>query len=287
MKYRHRYHAGNFADVHKHVTLLALIAALQRKDKGFLYLDTHAGRGAYDLSTPTAEAQAGVARLAACAPVAAELRAYLAALDALRARLQQPHLYGGSPLLALQALRPQDRAVLLELQGGEAHHLEQNLARLVTALPPDAAQARVERADGWQRLRAHLPPRERRGLTCLDPPYEESGADFAAVSHALLECLQRFPTGVVLAWYPIKDERETRAWLAAVAATLRAPLLVSELWLFPRDSRVALNGSGLVIANAPHRMLEATQLWLPELCSHLARHPGAGSSARMLSQSAP
>jgi 23S rRNA (adenine2030-N6)-methyltransferase len=287
MKYRHRYHAGNFADVHKHVALLALIGALQRKDKGFLYLDTHAGRGAYDLSTPTAEAQAGVARLGACTPAAAELRAYLAALASLRAALQQPHLYGGSPLLALQALRRQDRAVLIELQGGEAHRLQENVAQLAATQATGAARAQVERGDGWQRLRAHLPPRERRGLSCLDPPYEDSGADFAAVGHALAECLRRFPTGVVLAWYPIKEERESRAWLSGLAGSLSAPLLVSELWLFPRDSRVALNGSGLLIANPPHRILEAMQLWLPELCALLTQHPGAGSSARMLSQSTP
>jgi 23S rRNA (adenine2030-N6)-methyltransferase len=286
MKYRHRYHAGNFADVHKHVALLALLQALQRKDKGFLYLDTHAGRGAYDLSSPTAEAQAGVARLEARTAAAAELRAYLGALQALRTGLQQPHLYGGSPLLALQALRSQDRALLMELQGAEAHRLEENVARLARA-QPHGARVRVQRGDGWQGLRAHLPPHERRGLTCLDPPYEESSADYAALAQGMLECLRRFPTGVVLAWYPIKEEREVRAWLGAVAATLSAPLLASELWLFPRDSRVALNGSGLLIANPPHLILEGMQTWLPELCAHLAQHEGAGSSARMLSQSAP
>jgi len=287
MKYRHRYHAGNFADVHKHVALLALIQALQRKDKGFLYLDTHAGRGAYDLSTPTAEAQAGIARLEGRTLAAAELREYRAALAGLRTALEQPHLYGGSPLLALQALRSQDRALLIELQGGEAHRLEENVARLAQARPQGSARVRVERGDGWQGLRAHLPPRERRGLTCLDPPYEESDADYAALAQALLECLRRFPTGVVLAWYPIKEERAIRAWLGALAVMLSAPVLASELWLFPRDSRVALNGSGLLIANPPHRILESMQAWLPELCSHLAQHPGAGSSARMLSQSAP
>ena len=114
MKYRHSYHAGNFADVHKHVTVLALLTALKKKDKGFFYLDTYAGRGSYDLSTPTAESAAGIGRLARRAPVAQELLDYARALDALRAAFKQRHLYGGSPLLAVGALRPQDRAVLLD-----------------------------------------------------------------------------------------------------------------------------------------------------------------------------
>jgi 23S rRNA (adenine2030-N6)-methyltransferase len=284
MKYRHSYHAGNFADVHKHVTLLTLIGALQKKDKGFLYLDTHAGRGSYDLSSPTAEAAAGIGRLAQAVHAAEELRAYAGALDALRAQLKQRHLYGGSPLLAVGALRPQDRAVLIELEGAEAHSLEQSLAGLAAARGTALAQVRVERGDGFQRLKAWLPPPERRGLTFIDPPYEEPG-EFARVSAALAEGLRRFPTGVQAAWYPIKDERTTRAWQAGCARTLAAPTLVSELWLFRRDSRVALNGSGLLIVNPPHLLLERMQVWLPELLATLRSSADAGSSARMLSES--
>jgi 23S rRNA (adenine2030-N6)-methyltransferase len=284
VKYRHRYHAGNFADVHKHVTLLALLAALQKKAKGFLYLDTHAGRGAYDLSSPSAEARAGIGRFEEHPRAAAELRAYAAALAQLRSTFRQRHFYGGSPLLAVQALRAQDRAVLIELQGPEAHVLDESVAALVAA---HGTQARVERGDGLQRLKAYLPPPERRGLTFIDPPYEETQADFAAVTAALAQALRRFPTGIAMAWYPIKEERQTRAWHAVAARTLTAALLVSELWLFPRDSRVALNGSGLLILNPPHQLLERMQLWLPELVAALGDGPDAGSSARMLSQSPP
>ena len=282
MKYRHRYHAGNFADVHKHVTLLALLAALQKKDKGFLYLDTHAGRGAYDLSSPSAEARAGIGRFEDYPVAAEELRAYAAALARLRTTFGQRHFYGGSPLLAVQALRPQDRAVLIELQGPEAHVLHASVAALGTA---GGGNARVERDDGLQRLKAHLPPPERRGLTFIDPPYEDTQADFTAVTAALAEALRRFPTGLAMAWYPIKEQRQTRAWHAVVARTLSAPVLASELWLFRRDSRVALNGSGLLILNPPHLLLERVQVWLPELVAALGNGPDAGSSARMLSQS--
>jgi 23S rRNA (adenine2030-N6)-methyltransferase len=284
MKYRHSYHAGNFADVHKHVALLALLSALERKDKGFLYLDTHAGRGSYDLSTPTAEAAAGIGQLTHAHFEAAELRAYAQALTQLRAALKHPHLYGGSALLARVVLRPQDRAVCIEQQGGEAHLLEQDMATLAARAP--GPQVRVERADGYQRLKAYLPPPERRGLTFIDPPYEEQ-EDFARVTDALAQSLKRFPTGVAAAWYPIKDERSTRIWQAGCARAVAAPLLASELWLFRRDSRVALNGSGLMIMNPPHLLLERMQVWQPELVRALHGSADAGSSAAMVSESAP
>jgi 23S rRNA (adenine2030-N6)-methyltransferase len=285
MKYRHSFHAGNFADVHKHVTLLALLEALGRKDKGFQYLETHAGRGAYDISTPTADAAAGIVRFAQASPEAAELRAYAQALARIRAALGQRLLYPGSPLLALAALRPQDRAVFVELQGSEVNALQHTVADYAQQHDGPPPQVRVERGDGYARLRAWLPPAERRGLTFIDPPYEQTAEDFGAVSEALAEGLRRFPTGVMAAWYPIKDERSTLAWQHACAQTLPVPLLASELWLYPRDSRVALNGSGMLIANPPHQLLERMQHWLPQLQQMLATQPAAGSSVRMLSQS--
>jgi 23S rRNA (adenine2030-N6)-methyltransferase len=282
MKYRHSFHAGNFADVHKHVTLLALIGALQRKDKGFLYLETHAGRGAYDISTPTADAAGGIGRLAGAQATAPEIGAYLARLADLRTQLKQRHLYPGSPLLALASLRTQDRAVLVELQGSEVNALNHTLADYAQAHGGAGAHVQVERGDGYARLRAWLPPPERRGLTFIDPPYEQTGADFTAVTQALAEGLRRFPTGVMAAWYPIKDERAASAWQQACRRALNVPLLASELWLFPRDSRVALNGSGLLVANPPHQVLEHMQQWLPQLQAALSTAPAAGSRACML-----
>jgi 23S rRNA (adenine2030-N6)-methyltransferase len=290
MKYRHSFHAGNFADVHKHVALLALIAALKKKDKGFLYLDTHAGRGSYDLSSPSAEAAAGIGRFAAAAHAAAELREYAALLASYRGRIARPQALPGSPLLALSALRAQDRAVLIEVLAAEARALEQSVAALQAPAGEvsrgEAARAQVERGDGFARQRAFLPPPERRGLTFLDPPYEETQQDFTQLTTALAEGLRRFPTGVFAAWYPIKEARQTDAWLAACAGALRAPLLASELWLYPRDARVALNGSGLLIVNPPWQILERMQVWLPELQACLAVGPDGGSRARMVTQSA-
>jgi 23S rRNA (adenine2030-N6)-methyltransferase len=281
MKYRHSFHAGNFADVHKHVALLALLTALKRKDKGLLYLDTHAGRGSYDLSSLTEEAAAGIGRFALSAHAAQELRDYATVLARYRAGRAAWQRYPGSPLLAAAALRAQDRAVLIERLGPEAQALER---ALTAAMPPrsERPRVRVECGDGFERLRAWLPPPERRGLTLLDPPYEESQQDYMRLAAALVQGLRRFRTGVFVAWYPIKDEHGTAAWRAHCAHVLRAPVLSSELWLYPRDARVALNGSGLLIVNPPWLILERMQLWLPELQACLAVGAGGGCSARML-----
>jgi 23S rRNA (adenine2030-N6)-methyltransferase len=280
MKYRHSYHAGNFADVHKHVTLLALLSALQRKDKGFLYLETHSGRGAYERSS--SEADAGIARLNVTPNSAEELQRYVAAVAEYRTQQRSARAYPGSPLLAARELRPQDRAVFVELLHPEARALEQALAY--------CPGARVEQGDGFDRLRAWLPPAERRGLTLIDPPYEETSHDFERVSAAITEALRRFQTGVIAAWYPIKDEREISAWQTRlVRGGLSGETLAAELWLYPRDSRVALNGSGMLIVNPPYLLAERMRVWLSELQAQLAHGLGGldtgrtgGSSIRTL-----
>jgi 23S rRNA (adenine2030-N6)-methyltransferase len=286
MKYRHSFHAGNFADVHKHVTLLALLGALKRKDTAFLYLDTHAGRGSYDLSSPSAESAEGIARFALARHGAPELRDFAARLAQFRGLPGQRYGYPGSPLLAARELRPQDRAVFIEWLGSEAQALEAAVAALVRERGAEAPHLLVQRGDGFERLRAFLPPQERRALTFIDPPYEQSAEDFSRLTAALAEGLRRFPRGVFAAWYPVKEQRRVSAWQASGLRTLAAPILVSELWMHARDSRVGLNGSGLLVANPPYRTLERMQEWLPELRACLASDPAAGAEARMLAQSA-
>jgi len=278
MKYRHTFHAGNFADVHKHVTLLALLAALKRKEKGFLYFDTHAGRGGYDLSgagaSGGAEAASGVGRLGELR--AEELRDYAAMLARVRAARGSSRFYPGSPLIALGELRAQDRAVLVEWQGAEA----QALRAAVGELP----RARIEQGDGLKLLRATLPPPERRALVFIDPPFEETREEFSRVTAAVADGLRRFATGVFAVWYPIKEQRVTSAWHGSWARAVAVPTLASELWLYPRDSRVALNGSGLLIVNPPWQIEEAMREWLPELAAALGAGSAGGSEVRMLSQ---
>jgi 23S rRNA (adenine2030-N6)-methyltransferase len=256
LRYRHRFHAGSFADVHKHVTLLALLTALQRKDSGFLYLETHAGGGAYDLTRPNTEAM----RTAD-------------ALERLRTQLGNGRAYPGSPLLAAAQLRPQDRAVLFELVPSEARALARALHGFT--------RARVEEANGFERLRACLPPRERRSLIFIDPPYEER-TDFENVAKGCEQALQRLRSAIVAAWYPIKDARTSAAWLARLAQRVDCENLVSEWWLYPRDSRVALNGSGLVILNPPYQFAARMHLWLPELHAQFKSAGAGGWSVRTL-----
>ena len=252
---------------------------MQRKEKGFLYLETHAGRGAYDLSQGGVEAEGGVSRFSATTNNSEELQRYAARLEEYRARQGSRRAYPGSPLLAASELRPQDRGVLVELVPAEARALELAVA--------DDSRLRVEQGDGFDRLRGWLPPAERRGLTFIDPPYEETSRDFERVTGAIVEALRRFPTGVVAAWYPVKEERDIATWQSALARALEGPAhrcetLVGELWLYPRDSRVGLNGSGMLIVNPPYLLAERMRVWLPELQAQLDAGQAGGTSIRLL-----
>lgn len=267
MKYRHQYHAGNFADVHKHVQLLEVLEALTRKDKGLLFVDTHAGRGGYSLhpgdTQHPAEWQSGVARLLAAAPKHAALARYR---DMVAQGVHGGSLdYPGSPLLALRVLRAVDRAVFFETQRDEAGGLRKVLDA--------AARVRVESADGFAGLRALLPPPERRGCVLIDPPYEER-ADFARVHDAMVDALQRFPTGVLLAWLPVKLRGDFDVWFASLGRAVPRAMLASLLWVHPPDSRAALNGSALVVVNPPYLLEQRLREWLPELLETLGAPQG-------------
>ena len=277
MKYRHQYHAGNFADVHKHVLLLDVLAAMARKDKGYLFADTHAGRGEYDLhpgdSEHPAEWQSGAAKLLAAAPRHESLVRYR---DQVAAGVHGGSLrYPGSPLLAARALRAIDRAVFFETQRDEAGNLRKVL--------PAAARVRVEGSDGFAGLRALLPPPERRGCVLIDPPYEER-ADFSRVQEAATDALARFEGAVLVLWLPVKLRSDFDQWLAQLVRALPRPVLASLLWLHPMDSRAALNGSALVVVNPPYLLEEAVRGWLPELRAALG---GPQSGCEVISPSGP
>ncbi|MGH8218349.1 MAG: 23S rRNA (adenine(2030)-N(6))-methyltransferase RlmJ [Steroidobacteraceae bacterium] len=265
--------------MHKHVALCALLQALTRKDKGLFYLDTHAGRGAYDLAS-SAEGRASAAaieRVIAASRPHPELAAYAHTVASWRAHTGRPDAYPGSPVIAAMQLRRQDRAELIELLPDEASALE----RAVSAWP----RARVETGDGFERLKAFLPPRERRGLTLLDPPYEQTREDHARIGTAIVEALGRFATGILALWYPIKDVRDTGAWLATLRPRIGRETLTSELWVHPCDSRVALNGSGLLIINPPYGVAERMRVWLPEL--HALLDPAGAGGCRLVPMESP
>jgi 23S rRNA (adenine2030-N6)-methyltransferase len=264
--------------VHKHVTLLSLIAALQRKDKGFLYLETHAGRGRYDLSSADtrqgAEARLGVDALHGAPGTCAPIAAYLAAIERACPRTPDARNYPGSPLLAAQALREQDRGWCCELQAAECRALE----RALHAYP----RMHCECVDGYQGLAAQLPPPERRALVLIDPPYEEQDDDLQRALAGIGTALRRLANALIVLWYPIKNERELAPWLTQLAATVPVPALVAELWIHPRDARVGLNGSGLLIINPPYQLDAEMQQWLPELGAALGATRQGGTLIRWI-----
>lgn len=272
MKYRHSFHAGNFADVHKHVILLALLAGLQRKEKGFLYLDTHAGAGRYDLGSPDthhgAEAKHGVSVLRSHATFTApELRDYVTSVASAAAALGGEQLYPGSPVLAAQALRVQDRGACFEILPPECRALERALGGF--------RRMQIHCEDGLKCFGAWLPPPERRALILIDPPYENAAADLDATLEAVRQIRGRLANAVIAIWYPIKDERLLTSWLARATQQLGAPALISELWVYPRDSRVSLNGSGVLLVNPPYQLDVRMREWLPELSTALdVQHQG-------------
>ncbi|HXN10007.1 MAG TPA: 23S rRNA (adenine(2030)-N(6))-methyltransferase RlmJ [Steroidobacteraceae bacterium] len=280
MKYRHAFHAGNFADVHKHVALCALLQAMQRKDTGLFYLDTHAGAGCYDLAAANshrgAEARHGVTPVLAAAGRlgAPELQHYCGLIRALRTQGGRPMAYPGSPWLAARLLRPQDRGLCCEWLPSECRALERALGGM--------RRMRTACADGYGQLRAVLPPRERRALVLIDPPYEEPGAELERALAAIGIVLERLANAVIALWYPIKDERALAPWLRRVAQQLQAPTLDLELWIHARDSRVGLNGSGLLVVNPPFQFEQDARTWQQELLVELDPAGRGGSSTRML-----
>jgi 23S rRNA (adenine2030-N6)-methyltransferase len=271
VNYRHEFHAGNFADVHKHVVLLALLDRLTRKPKPLFYLDTHAGRGWYDLTSPDAtrgnEWSNGIARLKGFAPVAEDLRRYVAAVTERGAGARR---YPGSPVLAAQRLRAGDRAVLVEQQAGEARALEHSMQghRGVSVLC----------GDGYAALSSHLPPRENRGLVLIDPPYESEN-EYRKVATAFQQALSRWPNGTVALWFPIKAGPDAQRLRTALRDSGLRKLLLLELSVKPPDSPLGLNGSGMIVANPPWQIDRELETAQDELQPELAA--GAGGSARV------
>lgn len=270
MNYRHAFHAGNFADVFKHAILLALLDALTAKDKPLCCFDTHAGRGGYRLddaeARKTGEWREGIGRLFDVPDPPAPLRRYL---DAIRACNPDGALraYPGSPLLAAQALRPNDRLVLCDTQGDETAALR--------ILFHDDARVHVHQRDGYVALNALLPPVEKRGLVMIDPPFEAQEGEFAAIETALARACARWPTGVYAVWYPIKSHRAIAPFHRHLAAGPFEKVLVAELLVQPDDSPLRLNGCGMLIANPPWKIDAVLAAMLPTLRSTLAQSPGA------------
>jgi 23S rRNA (adenine2030-N6)-methyltransferase len=278
LNYRHAFHAGNFADVFKHTLLLELLAALTAKPKPLCYLETHAGAGRYRLTgqeaEKTGEFRDGVQRLVASAAPPALFAPYLDLVRSCNPGVAPGslHHYPGSPWLAARCLRPSDRLVLCELQNAEFAELELEFAR-----DPRVA---LHRRDGYGALKGLLPPRERRGLILIDPPFESQAREFAAITAALEPALERFPDGTYAIWYPIKlrpPVRPFHRWLSNCGAKR---VLAAELLLHPDDSALRLNGCGLALINPPWRIEQRVEPLLRALLELLKQ--GRGGSQRLI-----
>jgi len=237
MNYRHAFHAGNFADVVKHLALVSILSYLKKKDAGFAVIDTHAGRGAYDLGGDEArrggEAAGGIERLRDVAGGPETLQTYLA--------LAHGRAYPGSPLIAAKLLRTQDRLTAIE------KHPEDYRALAATLAP--FRRARVVEADGYARLAALLPPPERRGLVLIDPPYEAPD-EFAQAARAAGAALARFATGIVAIWFPIKSPAAAAAFCGEVLAAGARKALRLDIRIDAKPER--LSAAGLLVINPPY-----------------------------------
>jgi len=280
MNYRHAFHAGNFADVHKHSVLVRILVHLRRKPAAFRVIDTHAGAGRYDLLAPepsrSGEWHDGIervweARRQQHGPDAL-LAPYLAAVVALNpdGRLR---IYPGSPLIVKYLLRPQDRLIACEIEPRSA-------AALAAALRGDA-RAKAVAIDGWTALGAYVPPKERRGLVLIDPPFEDA-ADFMRLSSALDAAYRKWPNGIYLMWYPIKDRAAPDALARRLQKLALPNVLRCELTLGPPRAEAGLVGSGLIVVNPPFTLEPDLRIFMPALRAALS--PRAASRIDWLAQ---
>lgn len=271
MNYLHHFHAGNHADVLKHIVLLQLMARLQQKPGGFLVLDTHAGAGLYDLNAVeakrTAEAEGGIRRLSEVSagvapPLVMEYRRLVESFGSGQ--------YPGSPAISVARLRPQDRYLGCEAVPAVQRELSRHLNNMGVA-----GKVRTQLGDGLAALKANLPPPERRGLILIDPPYEQQGEREAIVA-AMEAGLRRFETGIYALWYPLKQRERLDRWLRRIARLTDRPVLTLSLSVLPDQPGNALTGSGMLVINPPWGLDAELEPVLEFLNRLLREDPTAG-----------
>ena len=273
MNYQHEFHAGNFADVFKHAVFCRILHHLRDKPAAFRVIDTHAGAGLYDLTNEKAmrggEWHGGIGKLMDARipePVATLLSPYLDVVRAVNER-GQLRTYPGSPALARAWLRPQDRLIVCEVEPKTAAALRRNLR--------SDTRIKTLAVDGWVALNAYVPPKERRGVVLIDPPFEAED-DFHRLANGLASAHRKWATGIYALWYPIKGRRDPdtlakRVRRSALPKVLRAELLVSQL-----GDPTRLNGAGLIMVNPPWTLENELSVLLPALAGTLGLN-GKGS----------
>lgn len=264
LSYRHSFHAGNFADVLKHIVQLLIIESLQQKEKGFLYLDTHAGAGLYSLQSfeaeKTAEFEQGVGYLWQRQDLPKTVKYYLDQVAKVNSQ-QKLRFYPGSPLLAANLLRPQDRAILTELHPSDYPLLRKNMQPY--------KNVQVKRDDGFQQLKTVLPPKERRGFILIDPPYELK-EDYQLVVDAIVEGYKRFATGTYAIWYPVVLRQQIKKMVRALEETQIRKILQIELGIRPDTAQRGMTASGMIVINPPWKLEAQMKAILPYLTNVLA-----------------
>ena len=282
MNYLHAFHAGNFADVLKHALLVRLIRALQRKERGFVFVDTHAGRGRYDLSLAsegdtrarTPEWPDGIGLLWGRGDAPPEVAGYLElvrAYDRSQGNLSPgPRFYPGSPRLARLCARPQDRLELWEKHPSECAALRDQFQ--------DERRVSVHEADGYGALRACLPPAEKRALVLIDPPFEEQG-EWSEISDALGEGIGRLPGGTYAVWYPLTGRARADGFFDMLKSAA-LPSLAAEMLVDPEAPR--MKGCGVIVVNPPWKFDGEARLILSYLGSVLYRCNRAQGSVRWI-----
>ncbi len=279
LSYRHACHAGNHADVLKHLTQMLILQSLRRKEKPFLYLDTHAGAGRYDLQTALAEKtreyEQGIARVLAAADkqLPAPLRDYVQLITAMNPAAELRY-YPGSPWLAEGLLRGQDRARLYEL-----HPADQRL--LAATMAQSDKRVQLCKADGFHALKADLPPLEKRGLILIDPPYEIK-TDYTTVVKAVQAGYQRFATGIYAIWYPVVQRATVDDLEQAFQASGIRAILQCELNVRADSTEYGMTGSGMLVINPPWQLADQLGAALPWLVDCLAQDSAANGRVRML-----
>lgn len=259
LSYRHSFHAGNHADVLKHTVQSLIIESLKEKDKPFLYLDTHAGAGRYQLSGEHAERTGeyleGIARIWAQESVPEELKTYLEAVSALNPR-GDLRFYPGSPLIAAHLLRDHDKLNISELHPSDFPLLRNEFSR--------DNRARVVREDGYQQLKSQLPPLSRRGFVLIDPPYELK-SDYQAVVKGIQEGHRRFATGTYAVWYPVVLRQQIKRMVKDFRATGIRKILQIELAVRPDSDQRGMTASGMIVINPPWKLESQMKSVLPWL----------------------
>ncbi|MBU6460362.1 MAG: 23S rRNA (adenine(2030)-N(6))-methyltransferase RlmJ [Proteobacteria bacterium] len=270
LSYRHAFHAGNHADVLKHVILVALLRHLRIKDKPFVFIDTHAGAGQYNLHEGYAqknqEFHSGISRLLKCTDLPALLQEYVTLVRNINPD-GELKCYPGSPVLARKMMRSQDRMCLFELHPGDHRHLRLNMQH--THL------AKVEQANGFSSLKSHLPPVERRGLVLIDPSYEDK-TDYQQVKNALQDGLKRFKTGIYAIWYPMLNRPEARHLPIHLKACPLPWINVTLQVARPQEDGFGMTRSGLFVLHPPWTLKQELETALPILTQLLAQDSTAG-----------